>query len=127
MVLNPASRPVPVIYERVSSRSFQNKPVPMNVLEEILTAGTMAPTSGNMQPWEFIVIDDSEIKEKMVDHTTFGGYFSKGAKSQQWIKQAGVIVVACINFKRAVARYGELGRDLAPLDTASAVKNMLLC
>lgn len=124
--MNQSKRPVPVIYERVSVHSFQNKPVPKDVLEEILTAGTMAPTSGNMQSWEFIVIDDPEIKEKIVDDTTFGGYYSKGAKSQQWIKQAGVIIIACTNFKRAVARYGELGRDLAPLDTASAVQNMLL-
>nr|WP_304219981.1 nitroreductase family protein [Fredinandcohnia onubensis] len=116
---------VPVIYERSSTRGFQKKSIPENLLKEILTAGTMAPNSGNMQPWEFIVIDTQEMKEKVVE-TTYAGYYSKGASNQHWIKDAGAIIVACTNFKRTISAYGEDGNLWAQLDTAAAIQNMLL-
>src|SRR5690625_697489 len=125
MALIQSVHPVPVIYQRTSVRSFKNKPIPKDMLEEILTAGTMASNSGNMQPWEFIVIDNTEMK-KLVAESTYAGYYAKGASYQSWVKEAGVIIVACTNFKRTIAAYGEDGNLWALLDTAAAIQNMLL-
>lgn len=116
---------IEAIYKRVSSRSYNNKKIPKHVLKEIITAGTMAPASGNMQPWEFIIIDKPKIKDNIV-RCTFSGFYSKGSPHQEWILNASIIIVPCVNFKRTVARYGELGYKLAPIDTTSAVQNMLL-
>ncbi|GAA0361406.1 nitroreductase family protein [Bacillus horti] len=113
------------IYERVSCRSFENREIPEAIVHEIITAGTYAPASGNMQPWEFIIVDEIETK-KQVAEQTFAGFYSKGAKSQQWVKDAGIIIIACVNYKRTIARYGELGYAWAPIDTTSAVQNMIL-
>jgi nitroreductase len=117
--------PIPAIFERVSKRKFLNRNVPNEVLEQILLAGTRAPSSGNMQPWEFIIIEDSLLKQDIVK-STFSGYFSKGKNYQYWIADASVIIVACANVKRTVARYGPSGREWAIIDTAAAVQNMLL-
>ncbi|GGK35058.1 hypothetical protein GCM10010965_30020 [Caldalkalibacillus thermarum] len=57
---------------------------------------------------------------------TFSGYYAQGANHQHWIKNAGVIIVACANLKRTTARYGEPGREWALLDAAAAIQNMLL-
>lgn len=116
---------IDAIYKRVSCRSFIRKEIPKQILEEIINAGTMAPASGNMQPWEFIIIDEPEAKEKVVK-CTFSGFYSKGSSNQHWIEDASIIIIPCVNFKRTVARYGDLGYKLAPLDTTSAVQNMLL-
>lgn len=114
------------IYNRVSCHSFQSKPIiPKPVIRELIEAGTMAPASGNMQPWEFIVVDDVNMKNNIVEHT-FSGFYSKTAKSQDWILSAPIIMVACVNFKRTVAKYGDLGYRWALIDTATAVQNMLL-
>lgn len=113
------------IYNRSSCRSFQKKRIPQHILKEIITAGTMAPASGNMQPWEFVIVDDRSLIKK-VSEQTFGGFYSKGAKSQVWIRNAPVVIIPCVNFKRTKARYGDLGYKWAPIDTTSAVQNMLL-
>jgi nitroreductase len=41
------------ITERTSIRVFKPDPVPRELLEKVLAAGMLAPSSANMQPWEF--------------------------------------------------------------------------
>ncbi|GAB6178695.1 nitroreductase [Desulfotomaculum defluvii] len=51
------------INQRRSIRSFKNQPVPMEVLQELITLGTRAATGSGYQPWGFVVIrDQAEIK-----------------------------------------------------------------
>lgn len=120
-----ALKRINAIYNRVSCRSFQEKPIANEILKEIITAATMAPASGNMQPWEFIIVDDPTRKERISEHT-FSGFYSKGAKSQTWIKDAALIIIPCVNYKRTIAKYGDLAYEWAVIDTTSAVQNMLL-
>lgn len=117
--------PIPAIFERVSKRKFTKQPIAPQVLEQLLLAGTRAPSSGNMQPWEFIVIDDPAKKQEIVK-STYSGYFSKGKNYQYWIAEAAVVLVACTNVKRTVARYGPAGKEWALIDSAAAVQNILL-
>lgn len=49
-----------VILERRSIRKFRTVPVPDEVLEEIVTAGTYAPSGINLQPWYFVVVRTPE-------------------------------------------------------------------
>lgn len=64
--------------------------------------------------------------KKKVGRSTYAGYYSKKAKYQPWIEEAGAIFVICTNVKRTVSVYGEDGNLWALLDTAAAVQNMLL-
>ena len=51
------------IFERRDVRSqFRADPLPEEVLLRLLTAAHHAPSVGFMQPWDFIVIDDPELK-----------------------------------------------------------------
>ena len=52
-----------LVKARRSCRSFEADEVPDNHLKSILEAGHWAPSPLNRQPWEFIIITDSEIKE----------------------------------------------------------------
>ena len=52
------------ITERNSVRAFKPDPVPRTLLEKVLGAGMLAPSSANMQPWEFVVICGEE-KDKL--------------------------------------------------------------
>lgn len=49
-----------VIMERRSIRKFRPVTVPDEVLEEIATAGTYAPSGINLQPWYFVVVRTPE-------------------------------------------------------------------
>ena len=49
------------IYTRRSIRKFiQGKPVERNKLETLLQAAMAAPSACNIQPWDFIIIEDEE-------------------------------------------------------------------
>jgi nitroreductase len=59
------------IYSLRATRIYHDRPVPADVMDQILQAGTMACSSGNTQPWEFVVVTDRELKKaiktQMVD------------------------------------------------------------
>ncbi len=45
-----------------SMRRLKPDPVPDEVLERIISAGTKAPSGQNTQPWAFVVVRDAELK-----------------------------------------------------------------
>jgi nitroreductase len=50
---------------RHSTRHFKPDPVPPQDIEEILTAARLAPTARNIQPWDFVVVKDPEIRKQL--------------------------------------------------------------
>lgn len=54
-----------VIKNRESVRSFSDKVVDQNVLDEILNAGRIAPSAKNKQPWRVYVIKSREAIDKI--------------------------------------------------------------
>lgn len=60
-----------VFKSRRSVRNFKNTPIPKEHLNKILEIARTAPTSGNQQPWKFLVIQDRNkldlLKKKAVE------------------------------------------------------------
>lgn len=54
------------IEKRRTIRSF-TQGVSEGLLRKIILAGVKAPSAGNRQPWEFIIIDDREIIEQLAE------------------------------------------------------------
>ena len=50
---------------RRSIRKFKPDPIPDEYITKILDAARYAMSGANSQPWQFIVIRDSEVREKM--------------------------------------------------------------
>lgn len=53
------------IQNRRSIRRFSQKPLPRAIIQEVLEAGRLAPSSKNRQPWRFIVTAGEE-KERLL-------------------------------------------------------------
>ncbi len=53
------------ITARRSIRRFKPEPIQRNKLIKITEAGNLASTAGNLQPWEFIIIDSAELTDKV--------------------------------------------------------------
>lgn len=53
------------IYERTSVRAYTSKPVEKEMLVELVKAAMAAPTGSNKQPWEFVIIQDPAILNKL--------------------------------------------------------------
>jgi nitroreductase len=115
------------IAKRRSIRSFTDQLVPDEVLRCILEAGTRAPSAGNMQAWEFVIVKDPAARRLLVDCTDAGNTARGGVYTQEWILQAPVVVVVCYDVKRMTGRYGTKGRTLMTLmDCMLCVENMAL-
>ncbi|WP_404330110.1 nitroreductase family protein [Mesobacillus maritimus] len=55
-----------IIRDRHSVRKYDPTfKIAREEIEEILTEATLAPSSSNLQPWRFIVIDDQETKKEL--------------------------------------------------------------
>ncbi len=105
------------IKERRSTRSFTENEVPRATVTRILEAAACAPSAGNIQPWKFFVVEDSNTKREL----------ARAALNQLWMAVAPVVVVVCADLARAEKTYGERGRTLYALqDTAAATQNILL-
>jgi len=55
------------IEKRRTIRIFKKKASEQQ-LKKIILAGTEAPSAGNSQPWEFIIIDDQKIIDQIAEH-----------------------------------------------------------
>jgi nitroreductase len=53
------------IYGLRATRVYDGRPVPHDTLATILEAATRACSSGNTQPWEFVVVTDTETKSRL--------------------------------------------------------------
>lgn len=49
-----------------SIRRFRPEPIPDEYVDKIIEAGRWAPSAGNSQPWEFIVVKKQDLKDKIV-------------------------------------------------------------
>ncbi len=55
--------------QRRSIRDYQDKPVPTDLVRELIGEATLAPSSGNGQPWKFIVISDRGLIKRLSDES----------------------------------------------------------
>jgi nitroreductase len=70
------------IKSRRSIRSFQEKLIPDKEIEMILESGRWAPSASNRQPWEFLVIKNRDMIEKVAKLSVYG----------KFIKEASVLI-----------------------------------
>jgi nitroreductase len=54
---------------RRSVRDYQEKEVPLELVQEIIRDSCMAPSSGNGQPWKFIIVNNREWIRKLSDES----------------------------------------------------------
>ncbi|SHJ78748.1 Nitroreductase family protein [Anaerocolumna jejuensis DSM 15929] len=62
-----------IIFNRRSIRRFQNRSVEKEKVERLLRAGMQAPSAGNQQPWEFIVVEDHQALEALSKMSPYSG------------------------------------------------------
>jgi nitroreductase len=60
---------IELVKKRESIRSYASIPVPRELIDQCLEAARLAPSACNSQPWSFIVVDNEEKKNEIVDKT----------------------------------------------------------
>jgi nitroreductase len=102
---------------RRSIRAFRSQRVPAEIVEKLIDAARCAPSAGNIQPWEFIIVRKPDIKRRLAE----------AALDQTFIEEASVVIVVCANEDHSSLGYGMRGKTLYCIqDTAAAVQNIHL-
>jgi len=58
-----------LLEKRRSIRDYEDRQVPLEIVKEIIRESCFAPSSGNGQPWQFIIVDNREVIKKLSDES----------------------------------------------------------
>lgn len=96
------------IYNRKSVRSFiKDRPVSDEDVQSLIKAGMSAPSGKDTRPWEFVIINDRAILDKMAEELP----------TAKMLSQAPMAIVVCGDTIRSSYWY---------LDCSAATENILL-
>ncbi|MGC8832144.1 MAG: nitroreductase family protein [Thermoproteota archaeon] len=109
------------VYEAAVSRRtirrFAQKPIPMQVLKRVLNAARLAPSGGNVQPCEYVLVTEKSLLDKVFRTLRWAMYIAPQGTPKEGEKPVAYIVVL-VNTRRK-AEGGEV-------DCAAAIENMIL-
>lgn len=105
------------IFNRRSVRRFKKESIDDELIGVMLYSATHAPSAGNVQEWRFVVVKDEKKKKKL----------AAAALQQDFLIEAPVIIVVCVDLEKISLRYGVRGETLySKQDTASATMLLML-
>lgn len=92
---------VSLLQKRRSIRKFQDKKVEAEKVEALIEAALRSPSGNARYPWEFIVVSDRNVLEKLAQAKEHGSAFLSGAtlgivvcadpaKQDVWIEDAAI-------------------------------------
>lgn len=101
---------------RRSVRIFSDEPVSDECLDHMINCAKTAPSAGNRESWDVIVVSDDETRYDL----------SRAALDQEHIRNAPLVLVVCANYVRSMSGYGERGILYALEDAVIACTYMML-
>jgi nitroreductase len=106
-----------VIAGRRTIRRFRPEPVPRELLERLVNVGRLAPSAANLQPLEFIVVDEAGPKAEIFPCLKWAAYITPAGDPGPGEEPAAYIVtLANTKVREKMFEY----------DIGAAMENMLL-
>ena len=93
-----------LIRKRRSIRKFKDKPVEPADIDTLIEAALRAPSSRGLRPWEFVVVTDKDVLERLSRARPHGSAFLKNAplgivvcanpdKSDVWVEDCSIAAI----------------------------------
>ncbi|MBP3774592.1 MAG: nitroreductase family protein [Bacteroidaceae bacterium] len=101
------------ILSRTSIRSYEQRPVETEKVDNLLRAAMAAPTAVNAQPWHFVVVTQQETLQALSECNPYAGFMA----------QAPLVIVVCGDTTKMLP---ETGREFWIQDASAASENILL-
>jgi nitroreductase len=101
---------------RRSIRTYQDRPVPPELLSSLIQAGEMAPSAGNLRARRYVIVRKPDLIKAL----------SLAAYNQKQVETAPVLIVVCADEPRSGSRYGDRGSLYSIQDATAAVMCILL-
>jgi nitroreductase len=104
-----------ILKKRASIKQYSDKNVKIDAVIDCIEAANLAPSPGNLQLLNYIIIEDKEKINELAN-----------ASQQEFIKSAKVLVVICSLPKAAKEMYFERAESYLKHHVGAAVENFLL-
>lgn len=98
------------IHTRRSIRKYQNKEIPDDLIRKLLAAAMMAPSTGDARTWQFVLVTDSDKKNKIKEVHPYVGMITKAP--------LGILVCGDLSKEKFPGFW--------PQDCSAAMQNLLL-
>jgi nitroreductase len=106
-----------LMLSRRSVRQFKPDPVSRDILKKLVNSARLAPSGANIQPLEFVVIDDEELREKLFPCLKWAAYIAPEGNPKPGCEPTAYVIILV----NADVRKSGFERDVG-----AAVENMIL-
>lgn len=106
-----------LILSRRTVRRFKPEPVPRDLLARIVDAGRLAPSAANLQPLEFVAVDEEAVRARIFSCLRWAAYIAPAGNPPAG-EEPTAYIVTLVN--RTVREKGY------EYDAGAAVENMIL-
>jgi len=97
-----------ILKARKSTRKFSGLKIDPEIITKGVSYGQKAPSAGALRAYKYVAVATKEKIEQIA-----------GIARQEWIKDAGLIVVICVDPEKSGVRYGNRGRNLYSIQDAT--------
>jgi nitroreductase len=67
---------IEVLKTRRCVRAYLNKPVPRQIIEDLIDCGRLAASAINIQPCEFVVVTDAAVRQQLAEISDYGSFIA---------------------------------------------------
>ena len=106
-----------LIASRRSIRQFQPRELSRELLEKLVDAGRLAPSAANLQPLEFVVVDEPKVRADVFPCLKWAAYIQPEGNPKPGQEPAGYVIVL-VNQR--------IREKMFEYDVGAAVENMAL-
>lgn len=109
------------IYElaisRRSIRRFKDIPIPREILGRCVNAARLAPSASNLQPLEYIVVDDAQLLPQVFSTLKWAAYISPAGNPPQGRRPKAYIIIL---------KNRDIGVSSSVYDVGATMENIIL-
>lgn len=104
------------ILKRRTVRRFQTRPIPYSILEKMVNTGRLAPSAANLQPCEFLIVDDPSLATAVFSTLKWAGYVAPAGNPPEG-KRPVAYIILLLNQEKSQGGIA---------DAAAAIENIIL-
>jgi len=116
---------IKTIKERRAIRAFKDRPIEKEKIQQIIEAGTWAPSARNLQPWKFIIVTNRQlikemgvrIQEKVIGNARYSFVKERAKTNEDAIFYSAPLVIFI---------FGDENNKWSTIDCSLTAQNMML-
>jgi nitroreductase len=105
-----------VLRGRRSVRRYEKKPIPRELIIDLIAAAEAAPSAGNLRARKYFVVTRPEMRRAL----------AVASYGQRQVETAPVLLVVAADIERSSSRYGDRGSLFSLQDATAATMCLLL-